>query len=209
MAEDPDARRGCFARSMMRAATMDNPPAAIHALAEAARARALAPVAGTGDALRASELIRGEDVGGARQRRTGVAAIETAAQWAALKEGLKRKVKEKRDKNATAKRRATMLAKIHERGDEMRAAAEATQAPTLRDGGADRGDEGDPVSTVEAPTTKANDDRLQRAVANRLLDSSPNRGFNTAMPGQKQTDPQATQSWRRSRRSKTALYLTS
>ena len=37
MAEDPDARRGRFARSMMRAATMDNPPAAIHALAEAAQ----------------------------------------------------------------------------------------------------------------------------------------------------------------------------
>ena len=86
------------------------------ARAQAACARAPAPVAGTGDALRASEPIRGEDVGGARQRRTGVAAIETAAQWAALKEGLKRKVKEKRDKNATAKRRATMLAKIHERG---------------------------------------------------------------------------------------------
>ena len=38
MADDWQERRGRFARSMVRAVTMDNPPAAIHALAEAARA---------------------------------------------------------------------------------------------------------------------------------------------------------------------------
>ena len=184
--ETPADRQRGFVTSFARAATMNYPPAGLSRLAEqAARADEARvdqeePAARTDDA-HVDEQAAHIDHGRADDLRSvfslsslrGPRQKATPAQLSAILTHVKGVARRKREQRALRLRLETYGKKIDERLSELQRAANETAGASISPADGARAD---PIALAESPMSQLNSQKVHRALENRLLEGSPNRG---------------------------------